>query len=171
MSTLMPKKTKYRKVQKGRLRGFSKGARTVHFGDYGLVALEPALIPSKQIKAVLLCTGKVVKKIKGAQLFLRMFPDKPITKKPAESRMGKGKGNPEEWAAVVKRGRVFLEILGVSKEEAKSILRAAAYKMSLKTKFVEKGQNIVFRKSDEVENKKTSSVASESSHEKQQPSV
>jgi large subunit ribosomal protein L16 len=134
---LMPKKTKYRKVQRGRLKGLSKGARSVRFGDFGLVAEEPAWLTARQIEAVRITVGRKLKKL--GSLFLRVFPDKPITKKPAETRMGKGKGNPEYWVAPVKRGRVLIEISGdFDKEMAKIILKSATYKLPLKTKFVEK---------------------------------
>ena len=131
---LMPKKTKYRKVQRGRLTGLSKGARTIAFGDYGLVAVEPAWISARQIEAVRVAINRRIKKV-GAS-YLRIFPDKPITKKPAETRMGKGKGSPEFWVAVVKRGRILVEIGGgIGKEEAKEILQSASYKLPIKTKF------------------------------------
>lgn len=133
---LMPKKTKYRKVQKGRIGGMSKGARTIAFGEYGLMALEPGRISARQIEAVRVTINRKLKKI--GELFLRMFPDKPVTKKPAETRMGKGKGNPEFWVSIVKRGRVILEVGGVSREQAKEILHSASYKLSIKTKFVDK---------------------------------
>lgn len=133
---LMPKKTKYRKVQRGRMSGLSKGCRDVALGDYGLVALEPCWVTSRQIEAVRMALSRRLKKI--GNFFLRVFPDKPISKKPAETRMGKGKGNPEFWVAVVKRGRVLFEISGVEEERAKEILKAAAYKLPLKTKFVKK---------------------------------
>ena len=134
---LMPKKTKYRKTQRGRMTGISKGARTIAFGDYGLVALEPAWLTARQIEAVRISISRRLKKV-GAS-FLRVFPDKPVTKKPAETRMGKGKGNPEIWVSVVKRGRVLIELGGgIGKEEAKEILHAAAYKLPMKTRFVSK---------------------------------
>ena len=133
---LMPKKTKYRKVQKGRIGGMSKGARTIAFGEYGLMALEPGRISARQIEAVRVTINRKLKKI--GELFLRMFPDKPVTKKPAETRMGKGKGNPEFWVSIVKRGRVILEVGGVSREQAKEVLHSASYKLSIKTKFVDK---------------------------------
>ena len=134
---LMPKKTKYRKVQKGRVGGLSKGARTVEFGDFGLMAVEGARISARQIEAVRVAVNRRLKKV--GRSFLRMFPDIPVTKKPAETRMGKGKGNPELWVARVKRGRVIIEVGGgVTREEAKAILNQAAYKLPIKTKFVEK---------------------------------
>lgn len=132
---LMPKKTKFRKAQRGRLTGLSKGARTIHFGDYGLVALEPVWLTARQIEAVRVTVNRKLKKI--GESFLRVFPDKPISKKPAETRMGKGKGSPEFWVAPVKRGRVILEIKGnFGIETAKEILQAASYKLPMKTKLV-----------------------------------
>jgi large subunit ribosomal protein L16 len=134
---LMPKKTKFRKVQKGKLWGRSKGARTIAFGDFGLVALESSWVSARQIEAVRVAISRQLKKVGTS--FLRMFPDKPVTKKPAETRMGKGKGNPELWVAVVKRGRVIFELGGgLTREEAKVILKSAAYKLPLKTRFVTK---------------------------------
>jgi large subunit ribosomal protein L16 len=133
---LMPKKMKYRKVQKGRIRGASKGAKTIEFGEFGLLALESGRISARQIEAVRVTISRKLKKV--GEMFLRMFPDKPVTKKPAETRMGKGKGNPEIWVSIVKRGRVILEVSGVGREEAKEILRGAAYKLSIKTKFIDK---------------------------------
>lgn len=133
----MPKKIKFRKVQRGRLTGKSKGAQTVAFGDFGLVACESSWITARQIEALRVAVNRKLKKV-GVS-YLRMFPDKPVTKKPAETRMGKGKGNPEFWVAVVKRGRVIVELGGgLTKDEAKQILQSAAYKLPIKTKFVEK---------------------------------
>src|SRR3990167_5674088 len=109
---LMPKKTKYRKVQRGRMKGLSKGAREVEFGEYGLQAVEPVWMTARQIEAMRVALARRTKKTGG--MFLRVFPDKPISKKPAETRMGKGKGGVEEWVAVVKRGRVICEVSGVS---------------------------------------------------------
>jgi len=132
---LMPKKTKFRKAQRGRMTGISKGARTVHFGDYGLMALEPCWLSARQIEAVRVTLNRKLKKI--GELFLRVFPDKPISKKPAETRMGKGKGSPEFWVATVKRGRVLFEIKGdFAYETAKEILQSATYKLPIKTKMV-----------------------------------
>ena len=133
---LMPKKTKYRKVQRGRMTGLSKGAREVTFGSYGLQAVEPAWLTAQQIEAIRITVGRKLKK--GGKFFLRVFPDKPITKKPAETRTGKGKGNPEFWVAVVKRGRVICEIGDIDCAAARVALRGAAYKLPMKTKFVEK---------------------------------
>lgn len=134
---LMPKKTKYRKVQKGRVGGWSKGARTVAFGQYGLVALEPGWLTARQIESVRIAIRREMKKT--GEYFFRVFPDKPVSKKPLEVRMGGGKGAPEFWVSVVKRGRVIVEVSGVDKELAKGILKKAAYKLPLGTRFVEKG--------------------------------
>lgn len=136
---LMPKKTKYRKVQKGKIRGLSKGARTLAFGDYGLVAVEPGRITARQIESVRVALSRKLKKI--GEYFLRMFPSKPITKKPAETRMGKGKGAPDHWVCVVKRGRIILEVKGVSSEVAKDALKSASYKLPIKTRFVDKNDS------------------------------
>lgn len=137
---LMPKKTKFRKVQKGRMGGVSKGARTVAFGEYGLQAQEPAWITAQQLEAVRVTLSRKLKK-EGA-FYLRAFPDKPITKKPAETRMGKGKGAVEKWVAVVKRGRVICEVVGLDESSARELLKLAAYKLPVKTKFVKKGQEV-----------------------------
>lgn len=131
---LMPKKTKYRKVQRGTLKGRSKGAQSVYFGQYGLKAVEPAWMTSQQIEAMRVTISRKLKKV--GKLFLRVFPDKPVTKKPAETRMGKGKGSPELWVSVVKRGRVIVEIEGLPEQESKEVLRLASYKLPMKTQFV-----------------------------------
>lgn len=136
----MPKKTRYRKVQKGRKRGLSKGARTVMFGEYGLQAEEPAWVSAQQLESVRITLSRNMKK--EGSFFLRAFPDKPVTKKPAETRMGKGKGAVEKWVSVVKRGRVICEVLGLDETSARELLRLAAYKLPLKTKFVKKGQEL-----------------------------
>jgi large subunit ribosomal protein L16 len=133
---LMPKKIKYRKVQKGRKGGLAKGGRDVTFGEYGLQAVEPAWVTAQQIEAVRITISRRLKKV--GRLFLRIFPDKPFTKKPAETRMGKGKGNVEGWVSVVKRGRIMFEIAGLDEVTSKEILRNAAYKLPLKTKIVKK---------------------------------
>jgi len=135
---LMPKKTKYRKVQKGRMRGLSKGARTIAFGEYGLQAVEPCWMTAQQIEAMRVLLSRGLKK--EGSFTLRVFPDKPITKKPAETRMGKGKGNVEYWAAVVKRGRIICEVSGLDEQTARKLLNGATYKLPIKTKFVQKGQ-------------------------------
>ncbi|BDC34325.1 50S ribosomal protein L16 [Candidatus Dependentiae bacterium Noda2021] len=133
---LMPKKTKFRKMQKGTMKGRSKGARDVSFGEFGLEALEPKWLTAQQIESMRITISRKLKKV--GRLYLRVFPDKPVTKKPAETRMGKGKGNPELWVSVVKRGRVICEIAGLSENEAREALQAAAYKLPLRTKFVRK---------------------------------
>lgn len=138
---LMPKKTKYRKVQRGRMKGLSKGARTVAFGKYGLQATEPAWLSARQIESMRVALSRQMKKV--GKMFLRVFPQKPITKKPAETRMGKGKGGVEGWVAVVKRGRVVCEIAGISEKRAREILKGAAYKLPMKTKFVRKETTVV----------------------------
>jgi len=136
---LMPRKTKFRKVQRGSMAGISKGARDVAFGEFGLQAVEPVWLTAQQIEAIRVTISRKLKKV--GRLYLRVFPDKPVTKKPAETRMGKGKGNPELWVAVVKRGRVICELEGLSEIEAKEILRLASYKLPMKTRFVRKGQD------------------------------
>ena|SRR3990167_7361361 len=133
---LMPKKTKYRKVQKGTLKGRAKGGRELLFGSYGLKAVEPARVTAQQIESMRVTLSRSMKK--EGSLYLRIFPDKPVTKKPAETRMGKGKGNPELWVAPVKRERIICEIGGVNEVEARAILKSASYKLPLKTKFIKK---------------------------------
>jgi len=133
---LMPKKTKYRKMQKGTMKGRSKGARDVFFGEYGLQAIEPARVTAQQIEAIRVTVSRKLKK--DSHFFLRVFPDLPVTKKPAETRMGKGKGNPELWVAVVKRGRIICEVSGMTESEARVALQSACYKLPLKTRFVRK---------------------------------
>lgn len=132
----MPKKIKYRKVQKGRKCGLSKGAREVEFGDYGLQAVEPAWVTAQQIEAVRVTISRRLKKV--GRLYIRIFPDKPITKKPAETRMGKGKGNVEGWVAVVKRERILFELAGLDEATVKEIFKLASYKLPLKTKIIKK---------------------------------
>ena len=136
---LMPKKTKYRKVQKGTLKGLSKGARTIAFGEFGLQAIEPSRVTAQQIEAIRVTMSRKLKKV--GKIILRIFPDKPVTKKPAETRMGKGKGNPELWVAVVKRNRIICEVEGLPEQEAKEILRSAAYKLPMKTRFVKRSES------------------------------
>lgn len=136
---LMPKKVKFRKVQKGKIGGISKGARTVAFGEYGLQAVEPVRLSAQQIEATRITISRFLKK--EGSYYLRVFPDKPVTKKPAETRMGKGKGNVEQWVAVVKRGRVVVEVGGVDEARAKAILRGASYKLPMKTRFVKRDQS------------------------------
>ncbi|MCS6816103.1 MAG: 50S ribosomal protein L16 [Blastocatellia bacterium] len=131
---LMPRKVKYRKQQRGRMSGIATRGATVAFGEYGLKALEPAWITDRQIEAARVAITRHVKR--GGKLWIRIFPDKPVTRKPQESRMGKGKGSPEFWVAVVKPGRILFEIEGVSEEMAREAFRLAAAKLPIKTKFV-----------------------------------
>ena len=131
---LSPKKVKYRKAQKGNMRGVSKGGTAVAFGEFGIQALEPGWLTARQIEAARVAITRHVKR--GGKVFIRIFPDKPITKKPAETRMGKGKGAPEEWVAVVKAGRVMFELEGVTEEMARAAFRLAHHKLRVATKFV-----------------------------------
>ncbi|GBE24241.1 50S ribosomal protein L16 [bacterium BMS3Bbin02] len=133
---LMPKRTKYRKVQKGRMRGSAKGGSTVSFGDFGLQAQERGWLTARQIEAARIAMTRSVKR--DGKVWINVFPDKPITEKPAETRMGSGKGNPEYWVAVIKPGRVMFEMGGVSEERAREALRLAAHKLPVKTKFVKR---------------------------------
>ncbi len=131
---LLPKRVKYRRVHRGRLTGKASRGTQVTYGDFGLVSLEPAWITSNQIEAARIAMTRYIKR--GGQVWIKIFPDKPITEKPAETRMGSGKGSPEYWVAVVKPGRVLFEIAGVSEEVAREALRLASHKLPLKTKFV-----------------------------------
>ena len=133
---LMPKKTKYRKQMRGSRKGVATKGNTVHFGEYGMQAQEAAWITSNQIESARIAMTRYMKR--GGQVWIRIFPDKPITKKPAETRMGKGKGNPEGWVAVVKPGRILFEIDGVSLEVAKEAMRLAAHKLPIDVKFLTK---------------------------------
>ena len=133
---LMPKRVKYRRVHRGRMTGKALRGNTVTHGDYGLVALEPAWITSNQIEAARIAMTRYIKR--GGKVWIKIFPDKPITEKPAETRMGSGKGSPEYWVAVVKPGRVMFEIGGVSEELAQEAMRLAANKLPIKCKFVSK---------------------------------
>jgi large subunit ribosomal protein L16 len=131
---LQPKKVKFRKVQKGRMRGKAKGGDRVSFGDYGIQTTECGRITARQIEAARIAITRYIKR--GGKVYIRLFPDKPISKKPAEMRMGKGKGPPEEWVAVVKPGRVLYEIEGVDEEMAREAIRLAHHKLPVKTRFV-----------------------------------
>ena len=133
---LLPKRVKHRRVQRGRLKGKATRGNTVSYGDFGLVALEPAWITSNQIEAARIAMTRYIKR--GGQVWIKIFPDKPITEKPAETRMGSGKGSPEYWVAVVKPGRVMFEIAGVDRELAAEAMRLAANKLPIKCKFVTK---------------------------------
>ena len=131
---LQPKKVKHRKVQKGRLRGKAYKGSRLSFGDYGLQAIGSGFITARQIEAARIAMTRHVKR--GGKVWIRIFPDKPLTKKPAETRMGKGKGGPEEWVAVVKRGRILYEMEGVEPQVAQEALRLAAHKLPIRTRFV-----------------------------------
>lgn len=135
---LMPKKVKYRKQQRGRRTGKAWRGSTLAFGDYGLKAIEPAWLTDRQIEAARIAMTRFIKR--GGKVWIRVFPDKPITKKPAETRMGKGKGAPEGWVAVVKPGRVLFEMEGVSRSIAEEALRLAAHKLPFPTKMVARPQ-------------------------------
>jgi large subunit ribosomal protein L16 len=131
---LMPKRVKYRKMHRGRMKGKAKGGTTLSFGQYGLQALEPHWITSQQIESARVALTKFIKK--GGKLWVRIFPDKPVTKKPAETRMGKGKGDPDHWVAVVKPGRIMFELEGVSVADAQKAMKLAAHKLPISTKFL-----------------------------------
>jgi large subunit ribosomal protein L16 len=131
---LMPKKVKFRKAHRGRRGGPAKGGDKISFGDYGLQVLEAGWITARQIEAARIAITRAVKR--GGKIWIRVFPDKPITKKPLETRMGKGKGNPEEWVAVVRPGRVLFELEGVTREVAERAVQLATYKFGVKTRFV-----------------------------------
>ena len=133
---LMPKRVKYRRVQRGRLKGKALRGNKVTNGQYGLVALEPAWITSNQIEAARIAMTRYIKR--GGQVWIKIFPDKPITEKPAETRMGSGKGSPEYWVAVVKPGRVMFEMDGVAPEIAREAMRLASHKLPIKCKFITK---------------------------------
>jgi len=133
---LLPRRVKHRKVMRGRMSGQAKGGHFVAFGDYGLATMEPAWITSRQIEAARRAMTRSVKR--GGKIWIRVFPDKPVTKKPAETRMGSGKGAPDHWVAVVKPGRVLFELEGISDELAKKAMRLGASKLPIKTKFIER---------------------------------
>ncbi len=131
---LAPKKVKHRKVHRGNRRGMAKGGTEVHFGDYGLVALEPAWITNRQIEGARVAITRHIRR--GGMVWINIFPDKSVTKKPAETRMGSGKGNPESWVAVVKPGRVMFELAGVPESLAREAMARAQHKLPIKTKFI-----------------------------------
>ena len=133
---LMPAKTKYRKQQRGRRTGKAKGGFSIDFGEYGLKALEPCWLTNRQIEAARVAMTRYIKR--GGKIWIRIFPDKPVTKKPAETRMGKGKGAPEYWVAVIKPGRVLFEIEGVTEPLAREAMQLAARKLPMKSKFVKR---------------------------------
>ena len=133
---LMPKRVKFRRVQRGRLKGKASRGTTISNGNYALVALEPAWITSNQIEAARLAMTRYIRR--GGQVWIKIFPDKPITEKPAETRMGSGKGSPEYWVAVVKPGRIMFEMDGITEEQAREAMRLASHKLPIKCKFVTK---------------------------------
>ena len=137
---LMPRRVKHRKQQRGRMTGVAKGATELDFGDYGIQALEPAWVTARQIEAARIAMTRRVKR--GGKIWIRVFPDKPVTEKPAETRMGSGKGNPERWVAVVKPGRIMFEMAGVSEELAREALELAIQKLPMRAKFVTREESL-----------------------------
>lgn len=133
---LMPKRVKHRRVHRGRMTGKATRGNTLAYGDYGMAALEPAWVTSQQIEAARVAITRYMKR--GGKVWIKIFPDKPVTEKPAETRMGSGKGSPEYWVAVVKPGRVLFEIAGVSEEDAREAIRLASHKLPIKSKFVKR---------------------------------
>jgi large subunit ribosomal protein L16 len=133
---LQPKKTKFRKVMRGRMKGKAASGAEVPMGEYGLQAQEPGWITARQIEAARIAMTRYIKR--GGKVWIRIFPDKPVTKKPAETRMGSGKGNPDHWVAVVRPGRIMFEIAGVPEDVAQEAMRLAAFKLPIKTKFVKR---------------------------------
>ncbi len=134
---LMPKKTKYRKQQKGRMRGQASRGNTLNFGDFGLQASECGWLTSRQIEAARIAMTRFIKR--SGRIWIRIFPDKPITKKPAETRMGKGKGAPEDWVAVIRPGRILYEMEGIPEDRAREAFRLASHKLPIETKFIMRG--------------------------------
>ncbi|MCX7832103.1 MAG: 50S ribosomal protein L16 [Actinobacteria bacterium] len=136
---LLPRRVKWRRVHRGRMRGNAKGGTELNFGEYGIQALEPSWVTSQQIEAARVAVARYLRR--GAKVWIRIFPDKPVTKKPLETRMGGGKGAPEEWVAVVKPGKIILELSGVEEDVAREALRLASHKLPMKTRVVvaEKG--------------------------------
>ena len=137
---LMPKRVKFSRVQRGRLKGKASRGITLSTGSYGLVATEPAWITSNQIEAARIAMTRYIRR--GGQVWIKIFPDKPITEKPAETRMGSGKGSPEYWVAVVKPGRILFEMDGVAEDVAKEAMRLAGHKLPIKTKFISKAEEV-----------------------------
>ncbi len=133
---LLPKRVKYRRVHRGRMTGKATRGNTITYGEYGLQAMEPAWVKSNQLEAARIAMTRYIKR--GGQVWIKVFPDKPVTQKPAETRMGSGKGSPEYWVAVVKPGRVMFEIAGVDEETAKEAMRLAMHKLPIKCKFIKK---------------------------------
>lgn len=133
---LLPKRVKHRKVQRGRMRGIATRGNTISHGEYGLQALEPAWITSNQIEAARIAMTRYIKR--GGKVWIKIFPDKPVTQKPAETRMGSGKGSPEHWVAVVKPGRILFEVTGIEEEMAREAIRLAAHKLPIKCKIIKR---------------------------------
>jgi len=146
---LMPKRVKYRRVQRGRLKGKATRGNTIAYGDYALVATEPAWITGNQIEAARIALTRYTKR--GGKVYIKIFPDKPITEKPAETRMGSGKGSPEYWVAVVKPGRILFEMSGVSEEIAREAMRLASHKLPIKCKFMKREDNVATETNAETE--------------------
>jgi large subunit ribosomal protein L16 len=138
---LSPKRTKFRKQQRGRMRGLATGGNTINFGDFALQATEPCWITSRQIEAARRAMTRYIRR--GGKIWIRIFPDKPVTQRPAETRMGSGKGSPEFWVAVVKPGRIMFEVGGVTEEVAREAMRLASQKLPIKTKFITKNEEYV----------------------------
>lgn len=138
---LSPRRTKFRKQQRGRMRGLAERGSTLNFGDYALQAIEPCWITSRQIEAARRAMNRYIRR--GGKIWIRIFPDKPVTMRPAETRMGSGKGSPEYWVAVVKPGRLMFEIAGVSEEVAREAMRLAAQKLPIKTKFISRQEDYI----------------------------
>ena len=137
---LMPKKVKFRKQQRGRRSGMAKGGSYIAFGDYALQAMEAGWVTARQIEAARIAISRSVKR--GGKVWIRVFPDKPITKKPLETRMGKGKGNPEEWVAVIKPARILYELEGVPMDVAEAAMRLASHKLPIKTRFIKRDEEL-----------------------------
>ncbi|KJR43199.1 Ribosomal protein L16 [Candidatus Magnetoovum chiemensis] len=138
---LLPKKVKYRKMMKGRMDGKAYRGSEINFGEFGLKAMEPGWVSSRQIESARIAITRHAKR--GCKLWIRVFPDKPITKKPAETRMGKGKGNPEYWVCVVKPGKIMYEVSGIPEDTAKEAMRLASHKLPIATKFVRRKEEII----------------------------
>ncbi|MCL5292849.1 MAG: 50S ribosomal protein L16 [Actinobacteria bacterium] len=133
---LLPKRVKHRKQHRGRMKGQSKGGNRINFGDYGVQAIEPGWVTNRQIEAARIAMTRYIKR--GGKVWINIFPDKPVTEKPAETRMGSGKGSPEHWVAVVKPGRVVFELAGVAEPVAREAIRLASHKLPIKTRFIKR---------------------------------
>jgi large subunit ribosomal protein L16 len=138
---LSPRRTKFRKQQRGRMRGLAERGSTINFGDFALQAIEPCWITARQIEAARRAMNRYIRR--GGKIWIRIFPDKPVTQRPAETRMGSGKGSPEFWVAVVKPGRIMFEVGGVPEEVAREAMRLASQKLPIKTKFITKNEEYV----------------------------